>query len=64
MSKYVYKSDLQQKRATDKVIRLLATRYTKQELSEEVIGISRPTLDKRLINKDWKKSEMALIERL
>jgi len=64
MSKYTYKPDLQQKRATDKVKRLLAIKYTKQELSEEKIGISRPTLDKRIINSGWRKGELAIIEAL
>jgi len=37
--------------------------YTKTSLSE-IIGISRPTLDKRIKSKKWKKGEIAIIDML
>jgi DNA-binding protein Fis len=50
--------------ATIKIIALIdSSRKSKTELSE-ILGISRPTLDKRIKYKDWKKGEMELIKAL
>jgi predicted DNA-binding transcriptional regulator AlpA len=38
-------------------------KLTKVEASD-ILGISRPTLDKRIQNKDFKKSEKALLKTL
>ncbi len=49
-------------RTTHKVLNLLIT-YTKEDLSKK-IGISRPTLNARLLNHSWKISEITLIKTL
>lgn len=49
---------------TTEKVRKLLTIYTKLEFSEE-LGISRPTLDSRLIEKSkWKKLEISRINYL
>lgn len=50
--------------ATIKVDALINSgRKTKIELSE-IIGIGRPTLDRRLKNKNWTKGELEIIKSL
>jgi hypothetical protein len=50
--------------ATIKATALInSKRMTKIELAE-LIGISRPSLDRRLINNNWKKGEMQIIKNL
>jgi DNA-binding Xre family transcriptional regulator len=44
-------------------IRLLLLKYEKKELAEK-LGISRPTLDSRLKNGNWKKLEIEKIIKL
>lgn len=46
---------------TNKVLLLLSNGIPKMDLAYE-LGISRPTLDKRLRNHDWKKGEVAIIK--
>ncbi len=48
---------------TKTVKQILLSKYNKITLAEE-IGISRPTLDKRLLKHNWKKSEIELIKKL
>ncbi len=49
---------------TEKVKSIIETgKLTKVELAEK-IDISRPTLDKRIINDSWKKGEVKIIESL
>ena len=48
-------------RITIKVNNLLLIRYTKQEFCD-MLGISRPTLDTRLKQSNWKKTEAKYIE--
>jgi predicted DNA binding protein len=51
-------------KATEKVLtKIQSGRSTKIELAE-TLGISRPTLDKRIINDSWKKGELKIIESL
>ncbi len=51
-------------KATEKVLMVIQTgKSTKKELSES-LGISRPTLDKRISSDSWKKGELKLIESL
>jgi DNA invertase Pin-like site-specific DNA recombinase len=49
---------------TDKVImKINSGASTKTEVADK-LGISRPTLDKRIIDNSWKKGELKLIELL
>ena len=48
-------------RITKKVIILLTRKYNKIEFSD-LLGISRPTLDARLTNHKWKKTEVSFID--
>lgn len=51
-------------KATEKVLTKIQTgKITKSDLAD-TLGISRPTLDKRIINDSWKKGELKLIESL
>jgi DNA-binding transcriptional regulator LsrR (DeoR family) len=51
-------------KTTEKVKLIIQTRkLTKSELAEK-IDISRPTLDKRIIDDSWKKGEVKIIESL
>lgn len=51
-------------KATDKILTLIQMgRETKVSVSD-LLGISRPTLDKRIINDSWKKGELKIIESL
>lgn len=48
-------------KTTEIVKRLLNFRFTKTDLALE-LGISRPTLDTRLKDHSWKKSEVVMIK--
>lgn len=51
-------------KATEKVLMKIQTgNATKIELAKS-LGISRPTLDKRIVSDSWKKGELKLIESL
>lgn len=51
-------------KATEKVLmKIQAGKATKYEIAE-TLGISRPTLDKRIIKGSWKKGELKIIESL
>jgi biotin operon repressor len=51
-------------KATEKVLMKIQTGKTTKSDLAETLGISRPTLDKRIINDSWKKGELKLIELL
>ena len=51
------------KHEATKKIKIMLLKKTKDEVSKE-LGISRPTLDFRLQNHNWKVSEIALISTL
>lgn len=49
---------------TSKIINLIGIeKYSKSELSI-ILGISRPTLDKRMLYKNWKKGELSIAKTL
>lgn len=51
-------------KATEKVLMKISSgKSTKMEVAE-TLGISRPTLDKRITNGSWKKGELKIIESL
>jgi|LakMenEpi03Aug12_release.lakeMendotaPanAssembly.Ray.scaffolds.fasta_scaffold826386_3 hypothetical protein len=51
-------------KATDKVLmKIQSGKTTKIEVAE-TLGISRPTLDKRISTGTWKKGELKIIESL
>ena len=51
-------------KTTEKIKLIIQTRrLTKSELAT-LIDISRPTLDKRIIDDSWKKGEVKIIESL
>lgn len=54
---------IQEKREMKLNSALQSNLYTKVTLAEK-LGISRPTLDKRLKFGNWKKGELAIIETL
>lgn len=49
--------------ATNKAKSLMATTHKVDELAKK-LGISKPTLYRRIIENDWKLGELALLERI